>query len=199
MLRLCLVLALFIVSAPRLANGDGGIIRLRETQGPFSVTVFSPPERTPEGLTDVSMLIQEAGTGNVVLDAAVSFTPSPPRGITVGPPQASCCRPRAGMPLLGGTGKRSVRATREQASNKLLYAAPVELNATGNWQLQILVSRGADLARFDVPLPVTANSGKLARLWPLLSFPPLAAAAFALNQWLRFRSLQKRSLVQPIV
>ena len=193
-------MAVLITAAPRLAEGDGGIIRLRQTQGPFEVTVFETPEATAGEATDVSMLIQDTATGNVVLDAAVSFTPSPPRGARVKPPPASCCRLGVAAALSDGiSNPPSVRATREQASNKLLYAASLELNPPGNWPLHILVSRGADVARFDLVLPVTAKSGKLAGLWPFLAFPPLAAAAFVLNQWLRFRSLQRWRPARPIV
>ena len=67
----------------------------------------------------------------------------------------------------------SVRATREQASNKLLYAAPVELNAAGDWQLRVFVSRGADTAVFDCLVPVTLASGNLTGLWPYLALPPI--------------------------
>ena len=39
-----IVTALLATLAPRFARGDGGSIRLRQAQGPFSVTVFSPPK-----------------------------------------------------------------------------------------------------------------------------------------------------------
>ena len=181
------------MSAPRLAKGDGGIIRLREAQGSFSVTVFSSPESVSGGLADVSALIQERETGKVVLDADVSFTLSPPDGS--GPSQSDefCGSSKALMRLPDEMNNpATVRATREQASNKLLYAAPLELNAPGDWKLHVVVSRGTDTAGFDCRLPVTLSSGKLTGLWPYLSLPPLAVAAFAVNQWLRKQPLQKR-------
>jgi hypothetical protein len=181
------------MSAPRLAKGDGGIIRLREAQGPFSVTVFSSPESVSGGLADVSALIQERKTGKVVLDADVSFTLSPPDGLAMKQADVLCSFPTAAMPLRDGINNlASVRATREQASNKLLYAAPLELNAPGDWKLYVLVSRGTDTAGFDCLLPVTLRSGKLTGLWPYLWLPPLVVIAFAVNQWLRRQSLHKR-------
>jgi hypothetical protein len=77
-----------------------------------------------------------------------------------------------------------VRATREQASNKLLYAALLKFNAAGDWRLHVTVSRGTGSANFDCVLPV-ASSAKLQGLWPYLAFPPIAIIAFAMNQWLR--------------
>ena len=188
-----IVTASLAIFAPRLAKGDGGIIRLRETQGPFSVTVFSPPEAAAGGLTDVSALIQERGTGNVVLDADVSFTLSPPDGLAVKQSGGLCGLPTATMRLPDGmSNPASVRATREQASNKLLYAAPLELYAPGDWKLHVLVSRGTEAARFDCRLPVTLSSGRLTGLWPYLALPPLVVALFAVNQWIRRQSLQKQ-------
>jgi len=191
--HLWIVTASLAMFAPRLARGDGGIIRLRETQGPFSVTVFSPPEAAAGGLADVSALIQERRTGNVVLDADVSFALSPPDGLVMKQLGGLCGLPTAAMRLPDGmNNSASVHATREQASNKLLYAAPLELYAPGDWKLHVLVSRGTETARFDCRLPVTLSSGRLTGVWPYLSLPPLAVALFAINQWLRRQSLQKQ-------
>ena len=181
-----IAVALLPLFGVTLARGDGGIIRLRETQGPFSVTVFSSPEAISGGLTDLSALIQERETGKVVLDADVSFGVSPPVGSALSQSEEFCGSPKAAMLLSEGMNNPAgVRATREQASNKLLYAAPLELNAAGDWKLHVLVSRGTDTARFECLVPVTLRSGKLTGLWPYLSLPPLAVMAFALNQWLR--------------
>lgn len=193
--QIWIVTALLTALAPRFARGDGGIIQLREVQGPFSVTVFTSPEAQSGGPVDVSVLIQRRETGEVVLDADVSLTLSPPNGGPVKQSDPFCGLPQtaAGFQLPDVMKHpMSVRATREQASNKLLYAAPVELNAAGDWQLHVFVSRGADSANFDCPLPVTLASGKLAGLWSYLALPPIAITVFAMNQVLRRHSLEKR-------
>ncbi|HUL51346.1 MAG TPA: hypothetical protein VLU94_02050 [Candidatus Nitrosotalea sp.] len=192
-LQVCMAMALFASFVPRDAKADGGIIRLRETQGPFSVTLFSSPDAVAGGLVDVSVLIQRRETGKVILDADVSFTLSPPDGLTIQRSEEFCGLPTATARLPDGMNNpASVRATREQASNKLLYAAPVELDAPGDWKVHMLISRGTDTARFDCLVPVTMRSSKLSGMWPYLSLPLLAVSAFALNQWLRSQSLQKR-------
>ena len=186
--QICIAIALVASFVSPYAKGDGGIIRLRGTQGPFSVTVFSSPEAVPGGLTDLSVLVQRSESGKVVLDADVRFTLSPPDGLAMKQADVLCSFPTAAMPLPDGINNlASVRASREQASNKLLYAAPVQLNAPGDWKLHVVVSRGTDTSQFDCRLPVTLASGKLTGLWPYLLFPPLAVAAFAVNQWLRGR------------
>jgi len=187
-----LPMILLLGLSPHDARADGGIIRLREAQGPFMVTVFSSPEVAAGGLADVSVLVQERETGKIMLDADVNLTLSPPDGQATKQSNGLCGLSTAAMRLPDGNNPASVRATREQASNKLLYAAPAELNAPGDWKLHVLVSHRADIARFDCLLPVTLRSGKLTGVWPYLLLPPLAVAVFAMNQWLRKQSLQKR-------
>jgi len=167
---------------------------LRETRGPFSVTVFVSPEAINGGLTDVSVLVQSQRNGDVVLDADVSLSLNPADGVTT-----SELDPFCGPALQSANGtphSRTVRATHEQASNKLLYAALLKLGALGNWPLQVNVSRGPDSARFDCVLPAATTSARLSGLWPYLAFPPIAIAAFALNQKLRKNSLEKPSPTQ---
>jgi hypothetical protein len=190
----CIAMALLASFIPLHAKGDGGIVRLREAQGPFAVTVFSSPEAAAGGVADVSVLIQGKETGQVVLDADVSLALSPPDGLATKQSDELCRLSTAAMRLTDGINHvASIRATREQASNKLLYAAPVELDVPGVWKLQVLVSRGIDTARFDCFIPVTLRSGALANVWPYLALPPLAIALFAVNQWLRSPAFQKPS------
>jgi hypothetical protein len=187
--QVCIATTLLVLLFPRIAKGDGGIIRLQEVQGPFSITVFSSPETASGGLTDVSALIQERESGKVILDADVRLALIPPDGSALNQSDEFCAVPATGARSLQGLNSpTSVRATREQASNKLLYAAPVALDAPGNWRLHVIVSRGTDTARFDCLLPVALSSGKLIGLLPYLLLPPLVVGAFALNQWLRRQS-----------
>ncbi len=88
------------MAVPRLAKGDGGVIRLRETQGPFSVTVFTSPEAAAGGLADLSVLVQGSESGKVVLDADVSFTLSPPNSLAMKQADVFCyCSRRWLSPL----------------------------------------------------------------------------------------------------
>ena len=196
-LQVWIVTTLFMILAPRLARGDGGVVQLHESQGPFSVTVFVSPEAVSGGLVDVSVLVQWRTSGSVILDADVSLALDPPGGVATTQLDPLCGASSAAAALLSPELAQhpvKAQATREQASNKLLYAAPLKLDATGDWRLHILVSRGSDSARFDCLLPVTKASAKLASLWPYLAFPPIAVSAFAINQRLRRSLLEKRAL-----
>jgi hypothetical protein len=189
-----LIILLLTILMPWPAKGDGGVVLLRESQGPFSVTVFGGPERTPDGLSDVSVLVQWRYNGEVVLDAGVTLAVDSPNGLAMDRSEPFCgvSGPPAAIqsgdmrePLAG------VAATRDQASNKLLYAATLKLNATEGKRLHVYVVRGAENARFECPLLVTKTTPKSALLWPYLAFPPIVIMAFWMNQWLRRGSLQK--------
>src|SRR5262249_31212541 len=120
-----------------------------------SVTVFGSPEAARRGLTDVSVLVQWRKSGEVVLDADVSLTVEPPKGLAMDRSEEFCGLSPAsvGFPLADMKQGQAVSATRQQASNKLLYAANLKLNAPGEWRLHIYVLRGSDSACFDCLLP----------------------------------------------
>jgi len=180
-------LALFTMLAPRLASGDGGVVQLYEAQGPFAVTVFVSQEMNLRGPTDVSVLVQWRKSGEVVLDADVSLAVDPPNGVSLARSESFCgpSPTAAAFQLPDMTQHQAtVAATREQASNKLLYAAALNLQASGDWRLHIYIVRGSDSARFDCLLPVTRSSG-LPGVWPYFILPPIAIALFAMNQRLR--------------
>ena len=185
------VTALCLMLTPRIARGDGGIVQLRQTRGPFSVTVLVSTETVSGGLTDVSVLVQSQKNGDVVLDAEVTLSLIPPEGVAMNSDPFCGSYGAAFQPANVTLHSLTVRATREQASNKLLYAALLKLDAAGNWPLQVNVSRGPDNARFDCLLPVSTISPRLSGVWPWLAFPPIAIAVFALNQKLRRNSLEK--------
>jgi len=157
------------------------------------VTVFVSPE-VAGGFTDVSVLVQSTKNGEVLLDADVSLAVDPPNAMATARSEP-LCGPLSAVSAFElsdmNRSQATVPATREQASNKLLYAAALNLSAVGNWRLRVSVSRGSDSVRFDCLLPVTRTSAKQQGLWPWLMFPPVAIAAFAMNQRLRRHSLER--------
>ena len=78
-----------------------------------------------------------------------------------------------------------IAARREQSSNKLLYAAPVNLPLVGAWELEALVRHGAESANLTCEIPVGLPARRLGGLAPYVALPLLLAALFAINQWLR--------------
>jgi hypothetical protein len=168
------------------ARADGGIIRLCEAKGPFLVTIFTAAVQ--EGLCDVSVLVQRRDSGDAILDATVDLLFTRPPLSVAKPIDPLCGLP--GDALLGhkpgqGTRRLSVRATRAQASNKLLYAAPIRFGVPGNWRLDVIVTRGSDSARASCVMAVGPPAGRMVGLLPYLLLPPLVVILFAINQSLR--------------
>jgi hypothetical protein len=173
---------------------------LHQAQGAFLVTVFVSPAPAYGGLADVSVLIQHRTSGEVILDADVGLAVDPPNGLSTAPSEPLCGLPPTGdaflLPDIQDL-QAIVPATRQQAANKLLYAAGLNLNAAGYWRLHVYVSRGSDREHFDCLLPVAGTSAYLSGLWLYLAFPPIVIAAFAINQRLRRHSLEKVFESQP--
>ena len=190
------VLAAALISAttllPTAALADGGVVRTREAQGSFIVTVFSPPEIARDQLADVTVLVQRRESGEVVMDAVVDLSFTPPAGATLSPNDA-LCGPANNLPLPGTTGlfvpPASIPATRAHAANKLFYGATVVLRAVGDWQVRAMIRHSGQEAIVSGHLPVGAPPRRLAGLWPYLALPPLVTVGFLINQRLRRRSV----------
>lgn len=164
-----LLLALVaVLLTGREAAADGGTVQARETAGPFVVTVFTDRQALGVGTTDVSVLVQDEH-GDAVLDADVALR----------------LDPAAGGPAIDAA------ATRAEATNKLLYAAPVQIGAPGAWRLRVLVTRGRDRAEIGVTLAVGPAPPALWSLWPYLALPPAAILLFAVHQ-MRLRTVSAR-------
>jgi len=162
--RRTMVALALLVATPALS--DGGAIQVRQAAGPFVVTVFSAPMPLRAGAVDLSVLVQTHSGDQPVLDAEVLVT----------------------LTSSGGTVTINAAATRQQATNKLLYAAPVNLPFAGSWDLRVTIRRGSQVAEVGCPVTVAAALPPLLLHWPYLAFPPLTILVFTLHQWLRSRS-----------
>jgi hypothetical protein len=151
---------------PGAADADGGVVRLSQHAGPYAVTVFTSPTPLRPGPIDVSVLVQDGHSGDVVTDAAVTVTL------------------RA-----GDEPSRQVRgaATRAQATNKLLYAALLDLPAAGSWQVEVGIDRRDTPAAVSFAVDAAPALPPWRAYWPYFALPALAIALYALHQWLVLR------------
>jgi cytochrome c oxidase assembly factor CtaG len=158
--------ALLLMGVRPAWGHHGGDVRLMEKAGPFLITVFSDPTPLRVGPVDFSVLVQDGDSGRPILDAEVTV------------------RIRE-----HGTGGPSIltQATRQNATNKLLYAAPVNLPAPGLWELQVSTRRQAQAA--DVMCMVTAAPpGFMPRAWLLYAaLLSVMIGGGALHQWRRWQ------------
>jgi hypothetical protein len=148
--------AVFFLAAA-FAVGDGGRVRLRQDAGPYAITVFTAPEPLMAGPADVSVLVQDRATGDVVLDAPVEIRLRPPDGV------------------------RTFAYATTAGRNRLLRQAAVEVPFAGRWHLEVAVRRGTAEEIVSALLPVEPASSHDASIWPFLAAPPVAVALFALR------------------
>jgi hypothetical protein len=165
--RVCLA-ALFMVVTLMLsvdARSDGGAVRMRESAGAFTITVFTPPDPLVAGPIDVSVLVQDRADGAAILDGLVKLRLTSTSG--------------------HGDADRVIDATgsHDAATNKLLYASWIDAGA-GHWGLRVVVQRGDETSSIDVPLSIVQATTRLAEYWPHLLLPPIAILVFVLHQYL---------------
>jgi hypothetical protein len=151
---------------PVAASADGGAVLLQDTSGPFVITVFTGPPPLRIGVVDVSVLVQDRHQGTPLLDADVT--------IQLSPPAASS----------GSETSITAAATHAQATNKLFYAALVELAVPGTWRLRVDVRMGRTTVEVGAPLLIASSLPTLHAIWPHLLVPPAVIVLFALHQWL---------------
>ena len=159
-----LLLAAFLVVSPLWA--DGGTVVLQKRSGPFIITLFSDPTPVRVGRADLSVMCQKAEDNSPVLDAKVLLR---------------LRRPSTGNDIVEFT----LPAKHESASNKLLYAAALDLPSPGNWKINIDVERNGTLASVGGSLTVLEKQGALLTYWPFFVIVPLVALLFAINRRLR--------------
>jgi hypothetical protein len=117
------------------------------------------------GPVDVSVLVQERETRMPVLDAEVALE----------------------WTAVQNDRRLRVGATRERATNKLLYAALPELPLAGEWRLRAIASRAGQRGEVSCRIEVLPPPSPLASFWPYLALPPLGVVLFALNRRLAAR------------
>lgn len=153
----CLVALGCLACSVTAAYADGGTVRLSETVGGYRVSAFTAPVPLRAGPVDVSVLVQDAATGQPLSEA------------------------RVWVALTSG---ERYPATPESATNKLFHAAQFELPAAGRYVMEVEVEglHGPARTRFEVeasePLP------RWAELWLWIALPVVPVGLFAVHQLL---------------
>jgi hypothetical protein len=146
--------ALLLAAFAARVRADGGRMRLKQTSGPFAVTVFTTPEPLAVGPGDVSVLVQDAATGAVLLDADVA--------VRVRAPGASVF----------------VERTASRGTNRLLRAAAVAFDAPGRWDYEVVVRRSPARGEIRGTIDVAPAISRWRTAWPFLAVPLIAVALF---------------------
>src|SRR6516162_7835388 len=119
-----------ILHPSSLVRADGGAVRVREQAGAYQVTVFTSPTPFRAGPVDVSVLVQDAATGECVPEARVSVR----------------------LTARGRGDVLEYPATAEAATNRLFHAAVFRLPEPGWWEVEVAVEgpHGPAVVRFEV-------------------------------------------------
>jgi len=160
------------------AFADGGSVQLHSVSGPFEITLFAEPPLPRAGQIDFSVLIQDAKSGQPVLDAAVTLALTSVKVHQNAqpawyPPSCAVTPPAdlAAVPLL-----------HSGASNRLLYGALVEIPAAGVWHVRAVVQRGGEDAVVEGNVAVADPFPPAANYWPLFLFPVLVIGLYVLRE-----------------
>ena len=192
--RIALLFTVMLTASlfPFLATADSGIIRTQETQGSFTVTIFTPAEVSRGSVSHIAVMVQNRDSGGVVMDADVVLRFAPPVGVSSNSKDMICGTGNGSPPGLQGQ-QNVFDATHAHAANKLLYGASAVFQSEGIWRLYTTIRRGGQTADIACALDVGSPPSRMAIVWPCLAIPPLAIALFACNQWLRNRQGRKLS------
>ncbi|MDW7981439.1 MAG: hypothetical protein RMH81_01280 [Thermomicrobium sp.] len=153
-----LVAVLVACLFPLAARANGGQVRIANYPiGPYEVTIFTSPVPLQTGTIDVSVLLQRRDDKSIVDDAEIT--------LTVQPAEAGALQ--------------RYPVTREQATNKLYYAAEFPLDQPGTYRMQVEIRapEGSGAVAFDVTVERARSS--LWRSWwlwaaiALVSIPAL--------------------------
>ena len=159
MLKRCSVLTLFLLCLSCTAFADGGRLRFSNAAGPFLVTLFTTPEPLTPGPSDFSVMIQDAKTGDILSDAAVSLQLTSNQGATI-----------------------NAVASHGIATNRLLQAAQFDIPSSGNWHVHLDVTQGTQTSSLVEDISVQPGSRKAALAWVFALLPVLAVLLFILHQ-----------------
>jgi hypothetical protein len=151
------------------AAADGGSMSLSGRQGDYHISVFTAPTPLRAGPVDVSVLVQDASTGNPVTQVQVKVRMT-----------------KSGRPAL------EYPATSETATNKLLHAAQFVLPEPGAWHLEVQVRGSQGLAVLAGEVQAAKPLARWQEIWPWFGWPALVIAIFCLRH-----VLERRFLVDP--
>jgi hypothetical protein len=158
-----------VILGQATALADGGTVQLRQEAGGLLITVFTSPAPLSVGPVDISLLLQNRNGLEPVLDANVSLA----------------------FRAYDSEMEFWARPTREQARNKLLYAAPVMFSKPGKWQITVTVARNGQEAHAGGILEVAPAPHGTVSYAGYLAFPPLMIALFVVRERLIRRRQSK--------
>ena len=144
---------------------DGGKVVFQRKAGSLNITLFSTESPVRVGRPDLSVMVQNTADQSPVLDADVIIHLI-----------------RHDANTISGI---SAPARHDKATNKLLYAARMDINAPGQYRVEISVQNKKESALVAGEIEVSPPEPPLLAHWPYFVALPVVALLFALNQRLK--------------
>jgi hypothetical protein len=157
------IACLLVVLAGTVARADGGAVRLSEKRGDYLITVFTSPTPLRAGPVDISVFVQDAGTGESVTTGQVMVRATPR-----GRPDEAIQRP----------------ATTEAATNKLYRGAVVDLPEPGWWDVDITIDGLREPVQVRAELEAGPQLPHWRSLWLWISWPAAVVVLYGVHRWL---------------
>jgi hypothetical protein len=154
------------------ARGDGGTVRLSRREGGLQITVFTVPTPFRAGPVDISVLVQNAVTGEPIPEAQVTVKLTP--------------RDQPGLPM-------HLAATSDAATNKLLKAVVFELPKPGRWEVEVAIEGGQGAAQVRFEMEAAGRAPQWPAFWRWIGWPAPVILLFSIHQLLVWRK-SRRSL-----
>jgi hypothetical protein len=155
LLLLCSMTAVF---------ADGGVVLLQRNAGPFTITLFSTSPRLRPGDADISVMVQDRKSGEVLLDPVINL-------------QLTGDEP--------GSSPRVFRLSHDHATNRLLQATTVHFFKAGQANLAVIVQRGDEIETVGTDVSIEQNRSAVRRVWFYLLVPPAVIMLFLFHQRLK--------------
>jgi hypothetical protein len=143
------------------AWADGGTMLLHQEAGPFTLTLFAAPQPLQAGMADLSVMVQDRRSGEVLLDPLIDLTVA-----------------------LDGA-QETVRMARGQATNRLLQAGTVHFSRAGRWRLTLVVQRGNEVAKVSTECIVEPNGSRTLLVWFYVLLAVGVVVLFVIHQSLK--------------
>ena len=157
----CVFVSCFMLHASSVLRADGGALCLLERAGGYQVAVFTSPTPLRAGPVDISVLVQDASTGEQVPRARVVVRLKPHDG--------------SALPL-------EYQATTEAATNKLFHAAKFDLPEPGRWDVEVRIDGPLGSARVRCGVEASGPLPRWLEVWPWVGWPALAILLFCVHQ-----------------
>lgn len=172
MFAICTAALCVFAAGASPAFADGGTVILHRDAGPFAVTLFAPGIPLQAGQTDLSVLVQDRQSGEVLFDPEVDVT---------------AMQTGQSPELKGGSSQAPipVRLTHAMATNRLLQAANVRFSRPGTWLIDLNVRQGTKAATLSTELSIEPNRSRARMVWFYLLLPVAIILLFAAHQTLK--------------